>query len=665
MAGSEMKDHPTVAASDIARLANVGRAAVSNWRRRFPDFPKPVAGSSASPLYSLRDVTDWLTRHGKPFTLTPCDRIWQHLRGAVDDLRLGELVGYVGAFLVFHHREPERWRALTDRSDQALVSALTETLRSAVPELPPAVGEPDPQWVAIVRMVAEAANRHGPETLFDFLCERYLEVHSRRYSPTPPAVADLMVSLAEVPGGSVLDPACGTGTILLAAARHGATGLHGQDVDPTSALLTAARLLLRDQPAHVAVGDSLRQDAFAGNLMDAVVSNPPFGERSWGYDELTSDPRWEHGLPPRSESELAWVQHCLAHVKPGGRIVIMMPAVAASRRAGRRIRGNLLRSGALRAVISLPGNGAGAGGAPDLWVLQRPDGRHHARILVAAAGEPARAVAAVQAFLADENALPSGPCRSLDIIDLLDEEIDVSPQRHLAEQASGGVTSRFPEVRSRMLTATKTLTASLSDLPRPDQPAALPHTTVGELAQAGAVVIRQAPIKAMAKGGERAVLTVNDVRQNRPPTGFATPVPGSVVLEPGDVVLPVVFREPAVRVITEGGALLGPQLLLLRADLARLDPYFLAGFVRVAQSRAASFGAAGSVRFDVRRVALPRLPISVQRDYGESFRQLMDLERTIRETAELGEQLVRLGFAGLADGTLQPRSLATQPAHLR
>src|SRR5438046_761868 len=41
----------TLTASGIARLANVGRAAVSNWRRRHADFPTPVGGTPTSPLF--------------------------------------------------------------------------------------------------------------------------------------------------------------------------------------------------------------------------------------------------------------------------------------------------------------------------------------------------------------------------------------------------------------------------------------------------------------------------------------------------------------------------------------------------------------------------------------------------------------------------------------
>src|SRR5690606_27875082 len=85
-------DEATVAASDIARLAHVGRAAVSNWRRRYDDFPQPVGGTASSPLFRLVEVEAWLARHGKAFRVTPEERLWQRLRATVDDLRLGDAV---------------------------------------------------------------------------------------------------------------------------------------------------------------------------------------------------------------------------------------------------------------------------------------------------------------------------------------------------------------------------------------------------------------------------------------------------------------------------------------------------------------------------------------------------------------------------------------------
>ena len=308
-----MNDRATVTVADIARMAGVGRAAVSNWRRRFDDFPTPVAGTSGSPLFALADVEAWLRRQGKITEIPLEERVWHRLRASVDDLRLAEALGRAGAFLV------------TGETD------------GDVPE-----------------GVSELARSRGTAWTFDFLFERYLEAHSRRVAVTPAGVAKLMATLADVAGGAVLDPACGLGTLLVAAADAGATTLYGQERARSAAAIARCRLQVHGYDAVVHAGDSLRGDAFGRLEADAVLCVPPFGERSWGYEELSGDVRWTYGLPPRGEPELPWVQHCLYHVRPGGKVVILMPAAAADRRSGRRIRAQLLRTGALRAVVALP-----------------------------------------------------------------------------------------------------------------------------------------------------------------------------------------------------------------------------------------------------------------------------------------------------------------------
>ncbi|HEX4703803.1 MAG TPA: SAM-dependent methyltransferase, partial [Pseudonocardiaceae bacterium] len=75
-----MSEDTTVNAGDIARLVDVGRAAVSNWRRRHDDFPQPVGGTASSPLFSLPEVEKWLRRNGKTYQVSLAERAWQRLR---------------------------------------------------------------------------------------------------------------------------------------------------------------------------------------------------------------------------------------------------------------------------------------------------------------------------------------------------------------------------------------------------------------------------------------------------------------------------------------------------------------------------------------------------------------------------------------------------------
>jgi hypothetical protein len=444
----------------------------------------------------------------------------------------------------------------------------------------------------------------------------------------------------------------------VAAHTGGAVRLLGQDSSDTAARLAAVRLLLRGASVRIAAGDSLRADAHEGICADAVVCNPPFNERSWGYEDLAGDPRWEYGLPPRGEPELAWVQHCLAHTKPGGHVVIAMPAAAATRRPGRRIRSNLLRSGALRAVISLPTSAQTAVPAPDLWVLRRPSDGDPVPTDVLVVDRPTELSAAQHAwrcFMSDAEQSAPELSRVVPIIDLLDDEVDINPARQLASHSDGAATAaEFVPARTKLRSIVAELLATLPGLDVADEPVEPPMTSVGELAKAGVITVHQAPLKTTIDRGGLPVLTAKDVRLGRAPSGRTDAKTGIITTEPGDVVTSATSREPLARVLVDGGAALGPQLLLLRADPERIDPDFLAGYLRIAGAANASRPQSTSSRIDARRAPIPLLPLPEQRRYGDAFRQLATFEDALRQATTLGETVLRLGFSGLADGTLGP-----------
>lgn len=467
----------------------------------------------------------------------------------------------------------------------------------------------------------------GAREAFEFLFGRYLEAHSRRVSTTPPDIAALMARLVATEG-TVLDPSCGFGTLLLAAPPNAT--LLGQDIDPVTATIAAIRLRLADRTATTETGDSLRADALA-EPADAILCDPPFNERAWGYQDLTSDPRWEYGLPPRGESELAWLQHCLAHAKPAGQVAILLPAAVASRRPGKRIRGNLLRAGALQAVVSLSPTG------PDLWLLRRPEpgDRPPSHLLLLTAHDTLTGIEpAWRRHLAD-------PTRATRIIDLLDDDVDLSPLRH--QQADTGNMVRDLRTATRRLAETGITPPEL-----PIRQRDLRFTTIGELVKAGALAVRQAPARMPMGVGYVSVLTADDLAGHRTATGWTAADPGLVDLRAGDVVASVLGG--ATRVMADTGAVLGPYLTRYRVDPDVLDPHFLAGVIRAAEPVAHG----GSSRTDVRRVRIPRLPLAQQREYGAAFRRLVDLEDTLRTAASAGETLVRLGFACLASGHAVP-----------
>ncbi|MFB7516411.1 N-6 DNA methylase [Streptomyces sp. NPDC056144] len=688
-------------AAGIARLAGVGRAAVSNWRRRHPDFPKPVGGTETSPSFSLAEVERWLRDQGKLAEVPLRERLWQqiagHPAGAVTALV------HAGCALLLVRDRSASWPSLAALPDArlqeilpvALDEILTQRLGPVRAVRTPAAAELVPS-VPLMRGAAElAAEQGGVRPAFEFLLGRHLDANPRQYTLTPPGPAALMAALATAGGGAgpltVLDPASGTGGLLSAVERPGA--ICGQDADHDLAALTALRLALAtDADIRVRFGDSLRADAFPTLAADAVLCHPPFNERNWGHDELAYDPRWEYGFPARTESELAWVQHALARLRPGGTAVLLMPPAAASRRSGRRIRADLLRRGALRAVVALPAGAAPPYGIPlHLWVLRRPvpgDRAAAELLLVDTAYDradhpeqggrdrldwPAVHTAALDAWTAFDRdgtlAATPGRSRSVPVIELLDDDVDLAPARHLPPSATAEGVTQLAGVRER-LAETLHRTRALTPPPVND-PGTAPTgeftgglasagtTTVGELARAGALTLHAGGAGTAPAGAPVRVLTDHDVLGDRPPSGTLPDGPPEppVLLAAGDVVVPVLGGGAAVRVVdaSAAGAALGRNLQLLRPDPAALDPWFLAGFLRAtANTRQASSYASTATRLDVRRLQLPRLPLREQRRFGERFKALAEFEETLRLASRLGEQLVQGLHDGLANGTVAP-----------
>src|ERR1700722_11772442 len=74
MVGDMTPEGDEITAAAIARLAGVGRAAVSNWRKRYPGFPQPVGGSFTSPTFDRAEVVEWLEATGKADQLSTAGR---------------------------------------------------------------------------------------------------------------------------------------------------------------------------------------------------------------------------------------------------------------------------------------------------------------------------------------------------------------------------------------------------------------------------------------------------------------------------------------------------------------------------------------------------------------------------------------------------------------
>ncbi|WP_150252431.1 N-6 DNA methylase [Nocardiopsis deserti] len=732
-----------VSSADIARIAGVKPTAVSNWRRRHDDFPRPVGGTDRSPRFDLGQVEEWLSTHRQVPSIDPDQRLWQALDSLRASVPVDAVLVQAGVLLWHLSRDPgsggrdtgepgigERgsgevgeqvgsalagraWRNFEDLLEGAGLTGLVERRPEPVPGA---------QLAPLADAAVRAARESDPRTAFEHLLSR-LDQRSPSGSHTvPPELADLMVGLAGVGvgnagtdpedsggeragatgdagtgsedtaaaegdsagngdglTGTVADPACGRGGLLLAAARGGRRALLGQDRDAASVWLAALRLAFAGAltgGTDLRAADALRLPAFAPTApdgadgADAVVCAPPFGERNWGHEELGEDPRWTHGVPPRLESDLAWVQHCLSLVRPGGSAVVLMPPGAAQRPSGRRIRRSLLRAGAFRAVVSLPPGFAAHYAVPlQLWVLRRPErDAVPAPVLLVdtAPHEPGQASAPGEVlgridrlwreYLADPEGFAEHPgvARTLEVVDLLDEDVDLTPRTRLpVPRAAAGDLDLFAERRTRLEGALRTLRTLLPEAPG-DEPGgeAVGVVTLGELARAGSVTIRRPlPRRSAEEAGPRTsarVVTGEDVARgagaSRTEEVDADPMRNPPIQE-GDVLIPALAPRPAARVATgdDAGAYPGGGLYVVRTNPGAVDPWFLAGFVSSSGESQnitrVSSSMRGHLRIDPSRMRLPVLPVEEQRRYGELFQKVARFREALLEFQGWGEEL--------------------------
>ncbi|MEU6467088.1 N-6 DNA methylase [Streptomyces sp. NPDC046976] len=441
---------PLVTGAEIARLAGVTRAAVSNWRRRYDDFPAPAGGAANSPLYALTEVQEWLDRQRKGQEVSPEVELWQAMRAAYGE---------------------------------QMVSGLAQVAAALAGQTRP--GLPDD----VATRVQALARTGSSVDLVNGLTDRFMDSARRAGSDqvTPERVVRAVRHFApELPSSAtVFDPACGIGVLLLSVASDAGTTCYGQEVDDDSARFAQFRAdLLGRSGVRIVAGDSLRADVWPDLKADLVVCDPPAGVTEWGREELLLDSRWDLGTPSKAEGELAWLQHAYAHTAPGGHVLMVMPASVAYRKAGRRIRSELVRRGIVRRVIALPPGTATSHALPvHLWCLQRPENTegvdtHHTVSLVDLTENP------------PDGDLEPRPDQVADVplIELLDDTVDLTPGSHLRSRHRD-YPAEYGALRKELEDQIRRLAALLPELATGGGPGSLDGatTSVADLARAGLV----------------------------------------------------------------------------------------------------------------------------------------------------------------------------------
>jgi len=184
---------------------------------------------------------------------------------------------------------------------------------------------------------------------------------------TPGEVIKLVVRLLDISDGSkVLDPACGSGGMLIESYEYvknkvGEPNLElfGQERNEIMAAIAKMNMRLRGIMSYnIFNGDSILNPKF--DRADYVIANPPWNQDGYDEDNLSKDnikqiynSIVEAGYTPKTTADWAWVQLMLYYAKKKVGVILDQGALF---RGGKEenIRRGIVKSDLLEAVILLP-----------------------------------------------------------------------------------------------------------------------------------------------------------------------------------------------------------------------------------------------------------------------------------------------------------------------
>ncbi|SAI88057.1 hypothetical protein MBBA_1196 [Methanoculleus bourgensis] len=212
---------------------------------------------------------------------------------------------------------------------------------------------------------------------------------------TPVSLVSLIANVLEPEGGTVLDPACGSGGMFVQSARF----VERRNENPVDKLTfygleknaTTIRLAKMNLAVHGLEGDIQKAITYYEDphellgRADFVMANPPFNVDEIDADKVKNDPRLPFGLPgvnkkgKASNGNYVWISYFYSYLNEQGRAGFVMSSQASSAgHAEARVRQKLVETGDVDLMIAIRSNFFYTRSVPcELWFLNRDKPEEH------------------------------------------------------------------------------------------------------------------------------------------------------------------------------------------------------------------------------------------------------------------------------------------------
>jgi hypothetical protein len=644
-----------LAPSDIADLAGVSRAAVSNWRKRMTDFPQPTGGSADKPLFAASDVEAWLATHPTKKKAasgsTSEMKFWETRLWGVANLFRGR-TSLHSLDEVFVETAVDLIEGRPSRASHQIQQSSVDELREVLGSIPR--GDLAQAIDGVLERTSRALGKSAGEHGF---------VGSR--------TSTLLASLAaDLDGGTLYDPACGVGVALLQSVDMGARPdrIVGDEINIAAAGIARGRAVLRGLDLELHNADVLHIDPDPNLRADVIIAEPPFGLR---IDPKTTmiDPRLRFGIPPRSSGDAFWLQHVVAHLNDGGTgYVLTSPGMLFRRGAEAEIRRNLLRGGWVRAVIGLPGKMLPHTSiALALWVLGEVGHATSTDVLMVDASWVEAPENDVANWLRDEEALATVPHARVPVDELAAGDADLSPARWILADSvdDAELKEAFQLQRGEIRRTSAALRDVAIAVTSPRMSGPPPLLTVADLVDAGAIEVASArPIRESEPSqfdGRYVDASAVRKRDLSPAVGPFPPADAhELVTAPGDVLLTAMHDVQAI-VDKDGGHIAVGSVYRIRVlDPAKVDPWYLADALAGGWNTRLATGTT-IPRIPIRDIEVPVPSLEEQRAVHAVLEEIGHAKKLAAEAGQAAEGLTNTILTAARHGIDLHDSLSEGP----
>lgn len=596
-----------ITTSEIAQLAGVSTAAVSQWRKRHPDtFPEALPGKGRAILFNRIDVLNWLKDNGRPIR-----EVWSmadSIRGFVEASKYGPTLAFFAA-----------------RASVNSLSDLPVPLRDEVEKL---FSQPE-----IQETYTKLADEYSPQDILAAADEAFARSgrDGGEYS-TPKILTDLIADLIPTEPKTVLDFACGAGGTLQAIHhRFPEATLQGNDINATALATAQARAIPGKWTATWTHRDIIEAGALPADSFGLVCSNPPFG-LAVNKECLEEQPdRWPYGVPSRNDDS-KWLQ--LAHhalTDSGLAIINVFNSALHARRHGSALPA-MVADGSLLAVIALPDNLFSNTAIPSALVVftKNPDNVSDT-VLFATVDAASR-----------HKSL--GKVSALDTDDLVE-----AYTAHMAGERIPAFATAVQMPRLELIGADATL------LPTYWVAKAHPPQVDDLQATITAAVNAIEPIAAVGQELDELTLSREKTARTIPAAKLPgikhIPRPSDEDLLAGDICIGATSVDVCIAHQKRPSTGL---IQVIRCDPEVVDPWFLAAIIDAVRRSGALSTGIGVPQVDLRLVEVPNINIAEQRKLGTAIKTLQQRQHQVREQVQRWEDLTKAVADAIAAGIATP-----------